>query len=128
REPAAALFAGPLTGGLSGEEAFTETILLPLVARIADARGGFDWDDAIFEREYGAPERALFRTERLHVVVVPLIGIEVGSAVDLGCGVQVRPFVTGELAGPWPEASGLLPERFAREADRATVIEPTHPP
>ena len=38
----------------------------------------------------------------------------------------MRPFVTGELAGPWPEASGLLPERFAREPDRANVLELTH--
>jgi hypothetical protein len=126
REPAAALFAGSLTGGRSGEGAFTETILLPLVARIADARGGFDWDDAIFEREYAELERALFGTERLHVVVVPLIGLELGASIDLGGGVQVRPFVSGELAGPWPESSGLLPERFAREPDRASVLELTH--
>jgi hypothetical protein len=34
--------------------------------------------------------------------------------------------VTGELSGPWPESSGLLPERFAREPDRAAVLELTH--
>jgi hypothetical protein len=126
REPAATLFAGSLTGGRTGEDAAFETILLPLVARIADARGGFDWDDDLYEREYTELERLLFGTERRHVVVVPLIGLEVGAPVDLGGGLQARSFITGELSGPWPESSGLLPERFAREPDRAAVLELTH--
>ncbi len=126
REPAAALFAGSLTGGRTGEDAAFETILLPLVARIADVRGGFDWDDDLYEREYAELERLLFGTERRHVVVVPLIGLEVGAPVDLGGGLQARAFITGELSGPWPESSGLLPERFAREPDRAAVLELTH--
>ena len=126
REPAAALFAGSLSGGRTGEDAYFETILLPVLAHVAEARGGFDWDDGTFEREYGELERALFGTERRHVVVVPLIGLELGTAVDLGGGVQARPFITGELAGPWPESSGLLPERFGREPDRSAVLELTH--
>ena len=126
REPAATLFAGSLTGGRTGEDAAFETILLPLVARVADVRGGFDWDDDLYEREYAELERLLFGTERRHVVVVPLIGLEVGTPVDLGGGLQARSFVTGELSGPWPESSGLLPERFAREPDRAAVLELTH--
>jgi hypothetical protein len=126
REPAATLFAGSLTGGRTGEDAAFETILLPLVARIADARGGFDWDDDLYEREYAELERLLFGAERRHVVVVPLIGLEVGTLVDLGGSLHARPFITGELSGPWPESSGLLPERFAREPDRAAVLELTH--
>jgi hypothetical protein len=126
REPAAALFAGSLSGGQTGEDALFGTILLPLLARTADARGGFDWDDATFEREYAELERALFGSERRHVVVVPLVGVELGTPLDLGGGVQARPFVTGELSGAWPESSGLLPERFAREPDRAAVLELTH--
>jgi hypothetical protein len=126
REPAAALFAGSLSGGGTGEEALFETILLPLLVRTADVRGGFDWDDGTFEREYAEFERALFGAERRYVAVVPLVGVEVGTPLDVGGGVQARPFVTGELSGPWPESSGLLPERFAREPDRAAVLELTH--
>ncbi len=125
-EPAAALFAGSLTGGTTGEGALFETILVPLLGRVAEARGGFDWDDATFEREYEELERALFGSERTHVAVVPLVGVEVGTIVELGGGVRARPFVTGELAGPWPESSGLLPERFGREPDRAGVLELVH--
>jgi hypothetical protein len=126
REPAAALFAGSLSGGGTGEVALFETILLPLIVRTADVRGGFDWDDDTFEREYAEFEQALFGSERRHVAVVPLIGVEVGAPLDLGGGVQARPFVTGELSGPWPESGGLLPERFAREPDRAAVLELSH--
>jgi hypothetical protein len=126
REPAAALFAGSLSGGQTGEDALFGTILLPLLARTAEARGGFDWDDTTFEREYTELEHALFGSERRHVAVVPLIGVELGTPLDLGGGIQARPFITGELAGPWPESSGLLPERFAREPDRAGVLELTH--
>jgi hypothetical protein len=125
-EPAAALFAGSLGGGRTGENALFHAILLPLVARAAEARGGFDWDDALFEREYGELERALYGSERTHVVVVPLVGLEVGTVVELGGGVRARPFVTGELSGPWPESSGLLPERWGREPDRAGVLELVH--
>ncbi len=124
-EPAAAIFAGSLNGGQVGEDALFETILLPLLSHTADVRGGFDWDDETFEREYAQLERALYGSERQHVVVTPLIGLEAGAPVDLGGGIRVRPFVTGELSGPWPESSGLLPERFAREPDRACVLELT---
>ncbi|MBD0348741.1 MAG: hypothetical protein ICV59_06280 [Thermoleophilia bacterium] len=125
-EPAARIFAGGLNSGRTGEDALWETILLPLVVRTADARGGFDWDDETWEREYGELERSLFGAERRHVVVSPLIGLEVGAAIELGAGIRVRPFVTGELSGPWPESSGLLPERFAREPDRSAVLELMH--
>ncbi len=100
--------------------------MLPLLARVSESRGGFDWDDETFEREYGELERALYGSERLHVAVAPLVGLEVPAAVDLGGGVQARPFVVGELAGPWPESSGLLPDRFGREPDRAAVLELKH--
>jgi hypothetical protein len=40
--------------------------------------------------------------------------------------VRARPFIVGELAGPWPESSGLLPEGFGREPDRAAVLELAH--
>ena len=124
-EPAARIFAGGLNEGRAGEETLWETILLPLLVRTADARGGFDWDDETWEREYAELERTLFGSERRHVVVSPLIGLEVPTAIDLGGGIRARPFVTGELSGPWPESSGLLPARFGREPDRAAVLELT---
>ncbi|MFN2469757.1 MAG: hypothetical protein ABR583_01990 [Gaiellaceae bacterium] len=122
-DPAAGLFAGSFSGGGSGEDELFETILLPLLSRTAEARGGFDWDDETWEREFAELQRSLHGAERRHTVVAPLIGLELGDPVELGGGLRARPFVTGELSGPWPESSGLLPERFGREPDRAAVLE-----
>ena len=55
--------------------------------------------------------------------VAPLVGISVGTAIDLGDGLRVRNAATGELAAHWPEAQGLLPPDFGRETDRLAVIE-----
>ena len=57
REPAAAIFARAHAGARA-EHALFRTVLLPLVGDVAEACGGFDWDDDAFDRAYAAP-RAL---------------------------------------------------------------------
>src|SRR5204863_93774 len=58
REPAAAVYAAA-HAGRRGDPALLRTILLPLLTDVAEACGGFDWDDIVFERAYEAFERTL---------------------------------------------------------------------
>jgi hypothetical protein len=55
--------------------------------------------------------------------VAPLIGLSVGTQIELGDRIRVRVAATGELAAMWPEAAGLLPRNFGREPDRICVLE-----
>ncbi|HEU6443632.1 MAG TPA: hypothetical protein VFL61_01095 [Gaiellaceae bacterium] len=124
REPAAAIFAQAHSSGRpSSREALTRTVLLPLLAETAEACGGFDWDDASFERAYAAFEESLFGSRRSYGAIAPLVGVSVGGVVDLGGGIRVRHVASGELAAHWPQAGGLLPEGFEREPDRLCVLE-----
>jgi hypothetical protein len=123
REPAATIFARA-HGGIArdGDEALFRSVLLPLLASVAERCGGFDWQDDAFEAAYADLERSLFGTARSYVAIAPLVGLSTGSAIELG-GVRVRPAVTGELAQLWPEAQGLLPSDFGRDVDRLCVLE-----
>src|SRR5919197_62186 len=86
-----------------------------LLVRTAEGCGGFDWDDAAYDRAYAELEAALYGDGHAYGAVAPLVGISAGSKVDLGGGVRVRAAVPGELAAHWPEATGLLPPGFGRE-------------
>jgi hypothetical protein len=124
REPAAAIFARAHAGPRPTEEhALFRTVLLALVVSTAEACGGFDWDDAAFESAYATLEHSLFGEKRAYAAVAPLVGLGVGTQVELGEGLRVRAAATGELASHWPEAQGLLPEGFGREVDRYCVLE-----
>jgi hypothetical protein len=112
-EPAAAIF---------GEDPF-RSVLLPLLLRVAEACGGFDWDDTAFDRAYAELESTLFTGKRAYGAVAPLVGLSAGSEIPLGDGLCVRRAATGELARLWPEAQGLLPGDFGREPDRLCVLE-----
>lgn len=124
REPAAAIFsrahAGPRA---SEEEALFRCVLVPLLVETAEACGGFDWDDAAFDRVYLALERSLFGEGHAYGAVAPLVGLSVSTQVELGGGVRVRASATGELSSHWPESGGLLPQDFGREDDRLCVLE-----
>ena len=123
-EPAAGIFAHAHAGERVGEdEALRRTILVPLLARTAEACGGFDWDDDAFERAYVELERSLFGATRVYAAVAPVVGLTAGGAIELGCGLRVRPAAGGELAASWPEAGRLLPRDFGREVDRTLVLE-----
>jgi len=122
REPAAAVYAAA-HAGRRGDPALLRTILLPLLTDVAEACGGFDWDDIVFERAYEAFERTLLGERRLYAALAPVVGLSIGATLELGDGLRIRLAATGELASHWPEASGLLPDGFGREADRLCVLE-----
>jgi hypothetical protein len=112
-EPAAAIF---------GADPF-RSLLLPLLLRVAETCGGFDWDDTAFDRAYAELEATLFTGKRAYGAVAPLVGLSAGSEIPLGEGLRVRAAATGELARHWPEAQGLLPADFGREPDRLCLLE-----
>ena len=126
REPAAAIFARAHAGA-HAEHALFRTVLLPLVADVAESCGGFDWDDDSFDRAYALLEKSLFGEERAYAAVAPLVGVEAGGIVQLGEGLRVRHAADGELAAHWPDATRLVPESFGRETDRMCVIELERP-
>jgi len=124
REPAAAIFARAHAGPRPSEEsALYRSVLVPLLVAVAEACGGFDWDDGAFDRAYRDLERSLFGKGHAYAAVAPLVGISAGAQVELGEGIRVRASATGELAAHWPEANGLLPADFGREPDRLCVLE-----
>jgi hypothetical protein len=125
REPAAAVYASAHVArrGPRGDEALVRTILLPLLADVAQAAGGVDWDDAAFDRAYAGFERTLLGERRVYAAVAPVTGLSLGTKVELGDGLRIRHAAGGELAAHWPEASGLLPAGFGREPDRLCLVE-----
>ena len=147
REPAARIFAhahsaGIVAGGARDDRrrhrdvfdvpegelrdearALYRSVLVPLLVRTAEACGGFDWDDAAFDRAYADLEDSLYGGSHSYAAVAPLVGVSVGAQIDLGDGIRVRVAATGELAAMWPEAAGLLPRDFGREPDRLCVLE-----
>jgi hypothetical protein len=117
REPAARIY-----------EDLYRSVLVPLLVRTAEGCGGFDWDDAAFDRAFAELEESLYGDGHSYGAVAPLIGITIGhSQIDLGDGIRVRQAATGELAALWPESAGLLPRDFGREPDRLCVLELQRP-
>jgi hypothetical protein len=124
REPAARIFAHAHEGEIRDEgRAVYRSVLVPLLVRTAEGCGGFDWDDTAFARAYEELEGSLFGEGHAYGAVAPLVGLSVGSQIDLGDGIRVRVAATGELSAMWPEATGLLPRNFGREPDRICVLE-----
>jgi hypothetical protein len=124
REPAAAVYARAHAGAKPDEdEALFRTVVLDLVIRVAEACGGFDWDDEAFDREYAVLERSLFGERRTYTAVAPLTGVSVGVQLELAPGLRIRAAADRELARHWPEAQGLLPAGFGDEPDRYCVLE-----
>ena len=126
REPAAAIFARAHAHAQS-EHALFRTVLLPLVADVAEACGGFDWDDDAFDRAYAELEESMFGDERVYAAIAPLVGVEVGQTIPLGDRLSVRHAADGELVAHWPDAARLGPESFGREPDRMCVLELEQP-
>ena len=122
REPAAAIFARAHVGA-HADHALFRTVLLPLVADVAEACGGFDWDDDAFDRAYALLEHSLFGEKRAYAAIAPLVGVEAGGIVPLGDGLRVRHAADGELIAHWPDAAKLVPDSFGRETDRMCVLE-----
>ena len=72
REPAAAIYAAAHSGK-AGDQPLLRTIVLPLLADVADACGGFDWSDEAFDRAYAELERSLFGERRTYAAIAPLV-------------------------------------------------------
>jgi hypothetical protein len=124
REPAAAIFArAHAAPRMSEDEALLRSVLLPMLADVAEACGGFDWDDTAFDHAYVALERSLYGEGHVYGAVAPLVGLELSATVELGDGVRVRHAAAGELDSHWPEAARLLPPGFGGEPDRLCVLE-----
>jgi hypothetical protein len=124
REPAARIFAHAQEGEVRDERrAVYRSVLVPLLVRTAEGCGGFDWDDSAFARAYEELESSLYGDGHAYGAVAPLIGLTVGTQIELGDGIRVRVAATGELSAMWPEAAGLLPRDFGREPDRICVLE-----
>jgi hypothetical protein len=124
REPAARIFAHAHSSVRPDEErALYVTILLPLLGAVADACGGFDWDDGVFNRVYDEIEQSLLGERHDYGAAAPLVGLSVPVAIELGRDIVVRMSAVGELAAYWPEARGLLPSGFGEEPERMCVLE-----
>jgi hypothetical protein len=124
REPAAAIFSRAHAAGRPTEErALFRGVLLPLLAGVAEACGGFEWDDGVFNRSYLELERSLYGERHAYGAVAPLVGLSTGVPVELGRGLRVRLAAAGEISTYWPEARGLLPAGFGQEPERACVLE-----
>jgi hypothetical protein len=124
REPAAAIFARAHAGaGQTEDDALFRSILLPMLAAVAERCGGFDWKDDAFAAAYAEIEASLFGTARSYVALAPAVGVSASAAVDLGGGIRLRPVVAGEVSSLWPEARGLMPPEFGRDVDRLLVLE-----
>ena len=122
REPAAAIYARAHAAA-QAEHALFRTVLLPLVGDVAQACGGFDWDDAAFERSYIELESSLYGDRRSYAALAPVVGLTAGGTTELGRGVRVRPAAANELTAAWPDAGRLLPRDWGREIDRTLVLE-----
>ena len=121
-EPPAAIYASAHAGE-GGDASLLRTILLPLLGDVAEAGGGFDWSDEAFDRAYAELEHRLFGSRRTYGAVAPLVGLTLGTQVELGDGLRIRLAASGELAAHWPEAGGLLPADFGRAPDRLSLLE-----
>jgi hypothetical protein len=128
REPAARIFAHAHEGEVRDERrAVYRSVLVPLLVRTAEGCGGFDWDDTAFTRAYEELEGSLYGEGHAYGAVAPLVGLSVGTQIELGDGIRVRVAAAGELAAMWPEAAGLLPREFGRAPDRICVLELERP-
>ena len=87
---------------------------------MAEACGGFDWDDDAFDRAYALLEHSLFGEKRAYAAIAPLVGVEAGGIVPLGEGLRVRHAADGELVAHWPDAAKLVPDEL-RPRDRPHV-------
>jgi hypothetical protein len=123
REPAARIFAAAYDARANQHHAIYRSVLVPLLVKVAEGCGGFDWDDDVFEQAYAELEDTIFGDGHSYGAVAPLVGLSVGTPIELGDGIRVRQAAQGELSAMWPEATGLLPPDFGREVDRMSVLE-----
>jgi hypothetical protein len=123
REPAARIFAAAYDPRADQGRAIYRSVLVPLLVKVAEGCGGFDWNDDVFEQAYADLEGTMFGDGHSYGAVAPLVGLSVGTPIELRDGIRVRQAAHGELSAMWPEATGLLPRDFGREVDRMCLLE-----
>ena len=123
REPAARIFAAAYDARANQHHAIYRSVLVPLLVKVAEGCGGFDWDDSVFAHAYEELEATIFGDGHSYGAVAPLVGLSAGTPIELGDGIRVRQAAQGELSAMWPEATGLLPRDFGREVDRMCLLE-----
>src|SRR5438270_778730 len=117
REPAARIFAHAHEGETRDEaRAVYRSVLVPLLVRTAEGCGGFDWDDSAFNRAYEELEGSLYGEGHTYGAVAPLIGLSVGTQIELGDGAGPLPGTGGAGRGNPPGGRGRrhAPGRGAR--------------
>ena len=60
REPAARIFAAAYDARANQHHAIYRSVLVPLLVKVAEGCGGFDWDDSVFEQAYEELEATIF--------------------------------------------------------------------
>ena len=88
-----------------------------MLVRTAEACGGFDWDDTAFEHVYADLEQSLYGTTRMYAAIAPLVGLSIGTRVELGPGLSVREATAEELGHE------LAPPRYGDGPERGCVIQ-----
>jgi hypothetical protein len=106
------------------EDAIRDAIVLPLIVGVAEGRGQFDFDDAVFDGIFDRMLAAVAQERRSYTAFLPLTGLRgPDAALDLSGGIVLRRVSPVELAEGWPECQGLLPERFTVGRDRLLGLE-----
>src|SRR5205807_473160 len=116
REPAARIFAHAHEGEVRDERrAVYRSVLVPLLVRTAEGCGGFDWDDTAYARAYEELEGSLYGEGHSYGAVAPLVGLSVGTQIELGDG--IRPVLPIAATAPPGEPTRLDPFRASVAAD-----------
>src|SRR5689334_7994052 len=107
----------------SDEERIRIVFLWPLLVRIAEREGTFDYSDEAFDTAYGRVEHDVVKTRHRFEALVPLTGVLVTHPpAEIGPGVELVRMTPDDLARDWPEAHGLVPPHFGREPDRLCAL------
>src|SRR4051794_22513989 len=107
----------------SDEERVRLVFLWPLLVRIAEREGTFDYSDEAFDAAYGRVEHDVVKTRHRFEALVPLTGVLVTNPpADLGAGVELLRVTAEDLSRDWPESHGLTPPLFGREPDRLCAL------
>jgi hypothetical protein len=123
-DPGALAHARSLSGpGVDDDEALRRCVIWPLLAEVAERADGFAFQDEAFDAVWHDAERTIAASARLFEAFAPLIGVLVSNPpVELAPGLSLRRCLAEDVSSSWPEAFGLLPERFGIEPDRLCAL------
>ena len=88
------------------------TVLVPLLVRVAEGCGGFDWDDVAFDRAYEEAEALLFGNGHAYGAIAPLVGLSCGSRHRARPGDARAPERDRRVRGALARVVGTVAARF----------------